>query len=184
MSHIRGQTRHGRKNEGHTRLEHETWESWVTVRRPRLAEADREDPGIVGRISGSSGATRNKGLRMPGPSDWARRWASRNAGCFRCLDWNKINGGSQHHSGQFFPYCSALIEFFVSWENDHSSTIERAREQLYLTMHETQMSAFFSKTVTIQRWDKQLHFQGRRLSFFTTLLEMLKTFHKCFKKSH
>ena len=27
VSHIRGQTRHGRKNEGHTRLEHETWES-------------------------------------------------------------------------------------------------------------------------------------------------------------
>ena len=66
----------------------ETWVSCVTVRRPRLAEAERvEEPGTVGRISGSSGATRNSGLRMPGPSDWARRWASRKAGCFLCLDW-------------------------------------------------------------------------------------------------
>ena len=47
--------------------------SCVTVRRPRLAEAERVEPGTVGRISGMSGATRNSGLRMPGPSDWARR---------------------------------------------------------------------------------------------------------------
>ena len=55
----------------------------LELRPPRATEVDL---GSVGRISGSSGAIWKSGLRIPGPSDLALRWASRALGRRLCLD--------------------------------------------------------------------------------------------------
>ena len=63
---------------------------WAARRR---AEAGLED-GSVGRSSGPpSLEIRNIGFRIPGPSDWARLWASRNSLlCWRLwVDFKMIN---------------------------------------------------------------------------------------------
>ena len=59
---------------------------WAEPTRPRRAEVDLEKVDKAGRISVSSGAARKRGFRIPGPSDWARRWASRKVGLRRCFD--------------------------------------------------------------------------------------------------